>query len=81
MTTAYHPQSDGETERVNQEIEVFLRMFCAKEQTMWKDFLGFAEFAHNNRTHSTMKLSPFHMMMGYDPRPLPTAFGNTNVPS
>ncbi|EEB89456.1 hypothetical protein MPER_12443 [Moniliophthora perniciosa FA553] len=40
MTTAYHPQSDGETERVNQEIEVFLRIFCSKEQTTWKDYLG-----------------------------------------
>ncbi|EEB90445.1 hypothetical protein MPER_11348 [Moniliophthora perniciosa FA553] len=81
MTTAYHPQSNGETEHVNQEIEIFLCMFCSKEQTKWKDLLGFTEFAHNNRIHSTIRMSPFHMMMGYDPRPLPTAFEETNAPS
>ncbi|ESK81432.1 hypothetical protein Moror_9651 [Moniliophthora roreri MCA 2997] len=81
MSTAYHPQSDGETERVNQEMEIYLRMFCSKEQTEWSSYLHMAEFAHNNRTHSVTRNSPFFMIMGYNPRPLPMAFEKTSVPS
>ncbi|ESK81775.1 hypothetical protein Moror_5377, partial [Moniliophthora roreri MCA 2997] len=81
MSTAFHPQTDGETERVNQEIEVYLRAFCSKEQTRWKEYLPLAEFTHNNRTHSVLKKSPFFMMMGYHPRPLLTIFERTTIPS
>ncbi|EEB89023.1 hypothetical protein MPER_12935 [Moniliophthora perniciosa FA553] len=80
MSTAYHPQTDGETERVNQEIETFLKMFCAKKQTQWNEYLPMAEFAHNNREHSTMKKSPFYLMYGYNPRPLPPVVENSEVP-
>ncbi|ESK82843.1 reverse transcriptase-rnase h-integrase [Moniliophthora roreri MCA 2997] len=71
MSTAFHPQTDGETEQVDQEIEVYLCIFCAKEQMKWKEYLPLAEFAHNNRTHSVLKNSPFFMMMGYHPRAIP----------
>ncbi|ESK83532.1 retrotransposon nucleocapsid protein [Moniliophthora roreri MCA 2997] len=81
MSTAYHPQSDGETERVNQEIEIYLRMFCSKEQTEWSSYLHIVEFAHNNRTHSVTRNSPFFMIIGYHSRPLPMAFKKTSVPS
>uniref|UniRef100_A0A0W0F8T0 Reverse transcriptase-rnase h-integrase n=1 Tax=Moniliophthora roreri TaxID=221103 RepID=A0A0W0F8T0_MONRR len=81
MSTSYHPQSDGETERVNQEMEIYLRMFCLKEQTKWSSYLHMAEFAHNNRTHSVTRNSPFFMIMGYNSRLLPTAFEKTTVPS
>lgn len=53
MSTAYHPQTDGQTERVNQELEVYLRIFCANNPSKWKDLLYLAEFTHNNRHHST----------------------------
>uniref|UniRef100_A0A0W0FRD0 Reverse transcriptase-rnase h-integrase n=1 Tax=Moniliophthora roreri TaxID=221103 RepID=A0A0W0FRD0_MONRR len=78
---AYHPQSDGESERVNQEMEIYLRMFCSKEQTEWSSYLHMAEFAHNNRTHLVTKNSPFFMIMGYYSRPLAMAFEKTSVPS
>ncbi|ESK83643.1 hypothetical protein Moror_12010 [Moniliophthora roreri MCA 2997] len=81
MSTAFHPQTDGETERVNQEVEVYLRAFCSKEQTQWKEYLPLAEFAHNNRTHSVLKKAPFFMMMGYHPHPLLTVFEKTTIPS
>uniref|UniRef100_A0A0W0G0B7 Reverse transcriptase-rnase h-integrase n=1 Tax=Moniliophthora roreri TaxID=221103 RepID=A0A0W0G0B7_MONRR len=81
MSMAFHLQTDGETERVNQEVEVYLRAFCSKEQTQWKEYLPLAEFAHNNRTHSVLKKSPFFMMMGYHPRLLPTVFKKTTIPS
>uniref|UniRef100_A0A0W0FP90 Integrase catalytic domain-containing protein n=1 Tax=Moniliophthora roreri TaxID=221103 RepID=A0A0W0FP90_MONRR len=67
LSTAYHPQTDRETERVNQEVEIYLCFFCAKEQTKWKDLLHFAEFAHNSQMHSITKQSPFYLTMGYHP--------------
>ncbi|ESK83577.1 hypothetical protein Moror_12067, partial [Moniliophthora roreri MCA 2997] len=81
LSTMYHPQMDGETERVNQEVEIYLQFFCAKEQTKWKNLLHFAEFAHNSRTHSTTHQSLFYLTMGYYPRPLPTAFDKSTIPS
>ncbi len=47
-STAFHPQTDGQTERVNQEIEKYLRIFVNYRQTNWNDWLPLAEFAHNN---------------------------------
>jgi hypothetical protein len=80
MSTAYHPQTDGETEQVNQELEIYLRTFCSNEPETWKCYLPTAEFTHNQKTHSTVKHSPFYLMMGYKPLGLPTAFLKTNVP-
>ena len=71
MSTAYHPQTDGETERENQNLEAYLRIFCANEPTAWSRYLATAEFARNIRTHSVTKKSPFFVMMGYEPRPFP----------
>ncbi len=47
-STAFHPQTDGQTERVNQEIEKYLRIFINYRQTDWSDWLPLAEFTHNN---------------------------------
>ena len=52
LSTAYHPQTDGETERVNQELEQYLRVFCNFQQDNWADLIPLAEFAHNARAHS-----------------------------
>ena len=81
MSTAYHPQTDGETERVNQELEVYLRIFCGNNPDKWRSFLPIMEFAHNNRTHETTKQTPFYLMGGYEPKAFPIAFENTNIPS
>jgi hypothetical protein len=67
MSTTYHPQTDGETERVNQELEIYLRMFCSNNPEMWKQFLPTAEFAHNQKFHSAVKNTPFFLMMGSHP--------------
>jgi hypothetical protein len=80
MSTTYHPQTDGETERVNPELEIYLRTFCSNEPETWKCYLPTAEFTHNQKTHSTVKHSSFYLMMGYEPLGLPTAFLKTNVP-
>jgi hypothetical protein len=80
MSTAYHPQTDGETKQVNQELEIYLRTFCSNEPDTWKRYLPTTEFAHNQKTHSAVKHSPFYLMMGYKPLGLPTTFPKMNVP-
>ena len=67
LSTAYHPQTDGETERDNQEIEQFLRVFCNYHQDNWVDLLPFAEFSHNTLKHSATGKSPFIVLYGFNP--------------
>ena len=57
-STAFHPQTDGQTERVNQEIEAFLRIFVNERQDDWADWLPLAEFAYNNAVHASTRASP-----------------------
>ena len=67
LSTAYHPQTDGQTERVNQELEQYLRAFINYQQTNWASLLPIAEFTHNMRAHSATKSSPFELLYGYNP--------------
>jgi len=53
LSTAFYPQIDGQTERVNQELEQYLRMFIDHRQEQWPEWLGTAEFAYNNKVHSS----------------------------
>ena len=59
LSTAYHPQTDGQTERTNQEIETYLCIFCANNPKTWLDFLPTAEFQHNSAPHHSTRTSPF----------------------
>lgn len=68
LTSAYHPQTDGQTERQNQTLEQYLRIYCALEQDDWVQWLPLAEFAYNDSTHATTKMSPFQANTGLDPR-------------
>jgi len=68
LSTAFHPQTDGQTERVNQELEQYLRMFIDHRQEQWPEWLGTAEFAYNNKAHSSTRTSPFKANYGQDPR-------------
>ena len=61
---AYHPQTDRQTERVNQELEQYLRLYVNHRQTDWSEWLSLAEFAYNNREHSATKMSPFYANTG-----------------
>lgn len=67
-STAYHPQSDGQTERVNQEIEQYLRLFVNHRQDDWFDWIALAEFSYNNRMHSSTKSTPFMLDNLQNPR-------------
>ncbi|HEY6407467.1 MAG TPA: RNase H-like domain-containing protein, partial [Ktedonobacteraceae bacterium] len=68
LSTAFHPQSDGQTERVNQVLEQYLRIFCHYQQDNWYDLLPLAEFAYNNAKHASTQTSPFFANYGYHPR-------------
>ena len=80
LSTAYHPQTDGETEWVNQELETYLRLFASNKPEDWSKFLPMAEFAHNSATHSVTQRTPFSLMMGYEPRAYPP-LGKTFLPN
>jgi len=67
MSTGFHPQTDGQTERLNQTIEAYLRAFVSKEQDDWARLLPMAEFAYNNSTTTGNGMSPFYVNYGFHP--------------
>lgn len=67
LSTAFHPQTDGQTERVNQVVETYLRLYINYGQNNWSQYLPLAEFAYNNATHSSTTMSPFFANKGYNP--------------
>ena len=68
LSIAYHPQMDGQTERINQELEQYLRVFIDHRQEQWPDWLETTEFAYNNKIHSATKISPFKANYSQDPQ-------------
>ncbi|KAL7281621.1 hypothetical protein ACG7TL_004938 [Trametes sanguinea] len=72
MSTTYHPQTDGQTERVNQTLEQFLRCYVDYQKANWSKLLSAAEFAYNNAAHEGTKESPFFLEYGRHPRAGPT---------
>src|SRR5882724_2693284 len=66
--TAYHPQTNGQTEQVNQEVQQFLWLFVNQCQDNWYEWLSIAEFAYNNRVHTSTHSSPFMLDTGQHPR-------------
>ena len=65
LLTAFHPQSDGQTERVNQVLEQYLRIFANYKQDNWSKLLLRAAFSYNNAEHSATKVLPFFANFGY----------------
>ena len=68
LSTAYHPQTDGQTERVNQELEGYLRQWVNHLQDDWDELLPVAEFSYNNKVHSSTQQTPFMVDTGRNPR-------------
>jgi len=64
LSTAYHSQTDGQTERINQELKQYLRVFIDYRQEQWPDWLGMAECAYNNKVHTATKILPFKANYG-----------------
>ena len=68
MSTAFHPQTDGLTERKNQWVEQFLRTITMHQQNDWAKWLPLATAVHNRATNSTIKAPPSEVLLGYLPR-------------
>src|ERR687887_818215 len=83
MTTAYHPQADGQTERVNQELEQYIRLFVSERQNDWVELLSMAEFQYTNNVHASTHQTPFvldsgqHPRMGFEPQ-IPSRMESAN---
>jgi hypothetical protein len=67
LSTAFHPQTDGQTERQNQVLEHYLRTYCNYRQNDWGSKLPMAEFAYNNSTHDSTGMPPFQALYGFCP--------------
>src|SRR5258708_10925272 len=65
--SGYHPEGDGQTERLNQVLEQYLRAYMNYQQDDWSSLLPLAEFAYNNATNETTGVSPFFANKGYHP--------------
>jgi hypothetical protein len=64
FSTTYHPESDGQTERVKRVIEDILRMYVMDKPSKWEDYLHLVEFAYNNGYQASLKMSPFEALDG-----------------
>ncbi|GAB4815672.1 hypothetical protein N2152v2_002718 [Parachlorella kessleri] len=70
MSTAYHPATDGQTERMNSVLEEMLRAFVNEKHSqhaMWDELLWAAEFAYNDAVHASTKQTPFYLNYGFHP--------------
>ncbi|MBW0540268.1 hypothetical protein O181_079983 [Austropuccinia psidii MF-1] len=68
LSAAYHPETDGQTEKVNQILEHYLWMYVSYHQDDWNTWLPLAEFSYNNSDHSSTKQLPFLTVYGRDPQ-------------
>jgi hypothetical protein len=67
VSTAFHPQTDGQTERLNQTLEQYLRAFTGQYQMDWPNLLRIAQFAYNKAEQATIRMSPAMALFGYNP--------------
>ena len=67
LSSAWHPESDGQTERVHRTIEQVLRTYLQSDESAWEDLLPAAELAYNCTTHNSTGLTPFEVMIGENP--------------
>ena len=82
LSTAYHPETDGQTERTNRTLEDMLRMYVGKRQQSWDKWLHLIEFAYNDHVHSSIGVSPFYVLYGQECRtPITLSTPNTRFES
>jgi len=64
LSTAYHPQTDGQTERINQEVGTFSRYYVNYQQDDWVEWLAAIEFQYNDKRHAVTRRIPFELNFG-----------------
>lgn len=79
FSTAYHPQTDGQSERANQSIEQYLRIYTSHRQDDWDKWLSLGEFAYNNTKNSSIGMTPFQADLGRIPSYAPKLFNKQRV--
>lgn len=79
FSTAYHPQTDGQTEVINRILEQYLRAFVHDHPQHWFKFLSLAEWCYNTSVHSGIGFSPFEVMYGKPPPALPLYSAGTST--
>ena len=67
LCSSYHPQTDGQTEVVNQTLEMYLRCFIGARPKEWVQWIPWAEFHYNSSVHSSTKMTPFEVVYGRKP--------------
>jgi hypothetical protein len=67
LSTAFYPQTDSQTERINQTLEQYLQCYCSESQDEWAEMLAHAEFAVNNSVYYATRMSPFELLYGWNP--------------
>ncbi len=78
LSTAFHPQTDGLSERKNQWVEQYLRLVTSSQPEDWSVWLPIATAVHNNRRNTTTGLSPNQILLGYKTTLIPSSFNETN---
>jgi hypothetical protein len=80
LSTAYHPQSDDQTERLNQCLETYLRCFVNTCSSKWSQRLSLAEFCYNSSFYSALGKTPFVAMYGREPRSFGLSMDSVDTP-
>ncbi|KAK3512021.1 hypothetical protein QTP70_027617 [Hemibagrus guttatus] len=81
LSSGYHPQTNGQTERKIQEIGRYLRAYCHDHQHDWSQYLPWAEYAQNSLRQESTKLTPFQCILGYQPPLFPWSAKLSEVPT
>jgi hypothetical protein len=81
LTSHFHLKSNGQVERVNQDVGRFLRFYCQDRPGEWAAFVPWAEMAQNSLHHSSTNLSPFQCVLGYQPFLAPWHQSQTEAPA
>lgn len=79
LSTAYHPETDGQTERTNRTLKQYLRTYCNYQQNNWVSLLPMAQVAYNNKKSETTGVTPFYAYHGKHPNLFERNFPNTKA--